>query len=91
MREWRRIIQSFMIQSGGSVGEASFAEGRTMYQEFFRNLTNQITEELEGCFLAPLDLRIFVRVIGVSVHGILSISLVLPGIEKNSNCLERMH
>jgi hypothetical protein len=43
-----------MIQSGGFVGEASFAEGRTMYQEsVFRNLTNQITEELEGCFLHP--------------------------------------
>jgi hypothetical protein len=69
-----------MIQSGGFVGEASFAEGRTMYQEsFFRNLTNQITEELEGCFLAPLDLRIFVRAIGVSVYGTLSLSLILPG------------
>jgi hypothetical protein len=77
-----------MIQSGGFVGEASFAEGRTMYQEsFFRNLTNQITEELEGCFLAPLDLRIFVRVIGVSVHGTWRVTWY----RKNSNCLERMH
>jgi hypothetical protein len=88
-----------MIQSGGFVGEASFAEGRTMYQEIvFRNLTNQITEELEGCFLAPLDLRIFVRVIGVSVYGTLSLSLSLSDLtwrvtwyRKNSNCLERMH
>ena len=70
-----------MIQSGGFCRENFICAGKNhvyficagknhVSREIFFYMKNRLTEELEGYFLAPLNLNIFFRVIWVSVHGI---------------------